>query len=86
MKMSQSKWITTMFKSTPHLAILTLTLACTYFTLGLRVRRTRQAFEKQVIAQGMSKEDAKQLSACFDDLKNNITTTVKQGLASGAFR
>ena len=75
-----------MVKSTPHMMLLTLTLAWTYFTLGWKVRRTRKAFEKQVVAQGKSKEDAQLLSACFDDLKNSITTMVRQGLASGGFR
>ena len=84
--MSQAKIFTAMLKLTPHVAILSLTLAWTYFTLGWKVRRTRRAFEKQLMAQGMSIENAQQLSACFADLKNNLTTTVKQGLASGVFR
>ena len=84
--MSQTRWISAMLKSTPNVGILTLTLAWTYFTLGWKVRRTRKAFEKQVIAQGMSKQDAQQLSACFDDLKNTITSAVKQGLSSSGFR
>jgi hypothetical protein len=35
--------------------------------------------------QGMSKEDAKRLSACFEELKNNITGTIRQGMV-GAFQ
>lgn len=84
--MSQAKMFTAMFKSTPHVAILSLTLGWTYFTLGWKVRSARRAFEKQLMAQGMSKENAQQLSACFEDFKNNLTTTVKQGLTSGVFR
>jgi hypothetical protein len=52
----------------------------TYVTLGQRVRKTRRAFEKQLISQGMSKADAKRLSACYDDLKNSITNMLRQGL------
>ncbi len=84
--MTEGTWVKPMFKSTPHMAILILTLAWTYFTIGWKVRRTRRAFEKQVMAQGMSKEYAEQLSACFTDLKNSITRTVKQGLSNGGFR
>jgi hypothetical protein len=54
-----------------------------YLTLGRRVSKTRKAFEKQLIQQGMSKEDAKRLSACFEDLKNNIAGMLKQGIRFG---
>jgi hypothetical protein len=46
------------------------------------VRKTRVAFEKQLVAQGMSKQDAKRLSASFDDLKNEITGGLKQAVIS----
>jgi len=55
-----------------------------YLTLGQRVHKTRKAFEKQLILQGMSKEDAKRLSACFEELKNSITGMLKQGI-TGSF-
>ena len=55
-----------------------------YLTLGRRVSKTRKAFEKQLIQQGMSKEDAKRLSVCFEDLKDNITGMLKQGIRFGA--
>jgi hypothetical protein len=54
-----------------------------YLTLGRRVSKTRKAFEKQLMQQGMSKEDAERLSACFEDLKNNITSMLKQGIRLG---
>jgi hypothetical protein len=56
-----------------------------YITLGHRVRKTRKAFEKQLMMGGMSKVDAKRLSACFEDLRNNITSMLKQGI-TGNFR
>jgi len=31
----------------------------------------------------MSKEDAKRLSACFEDFKDNITDMLKQGIRIG---
>jgi len=54
-----------------------------YLTLGRRVSKTRRAFEKQLIQRGVSKEDAKRLSACFEDFKNDITGMLKQGIRLG---
>jgi len=55
-----------------------------YITLGSRVRKAKRAFEKQLILQGMSKDDAKRLSACFDELKNSLVAVVKKGV-TGSF-
>ena len=71
---------TSLIKSSPHLARLSLSLFWTYVTLGGQVRKARRAFEKQLILQGMSNEDAKRLSACFEELKNSITGMLKQGI------
>jgi hypothetical protein len=84
--MSQNRTILTVLESTPNLMRLSLSLSWTYFTLGWRVRKTRKAFEKQMIANGMSKENAQQLSALYNDLKNDITAAVKQGIVSSGFR
>jgi hypothetical protein len=70
-----------LFKATPHLAILGTSLFWMYSTLGWRVRKTRTAFEKQLVSQGMSKEDAKRLSACYNDLKNSITNMFRRQVA-----
>jgi hypothetical protein len=72
--------VTAAVKSTPYIARLTVSLMWMYFTLGYRVRKTRGAFEKQLVAQGMSKEDAKQLSASYEDFKNEITCALKQAV------
>jgi hypothetical protein len=74
----------TVFKSIPHLAILLLNLLWMYVTLGRRVRKTRKAFEKQLMQQGMSKEDAERLSMCYEDLKNSITSMLTQGIRIGS--
>ena len=84
--MSQNRTILSVLKSTPNLVRFSLSLSWTYFTLGWHVRKTRKAFEKQMIAQGMSKENAQQLSAFYDDLKDDITAAVKQGIVSSGFR
>jgi hypothetical protein len=78
--MSVVSIFTTVIKSFPHLVLMALSLLWMYLTLGRRVRKTRKAFEKQLIQQGMSKEDAKRLSACFEDLKNGFTDMLKQGI------
>lgn len=81
MDMSAASVMTEMIKSSPHLARMSLHLFYMYFTLGSRVRKTRKAFEKQLVLAGMSKDDAKRLSACFEELKNNIASMLKQGIA-----
>jgi hypothetical protein len=62
---------------------MSLSLFWVYLTLGRRVSKTRKAFEKQLMQQGMSKEDAKRLSLCFEDLKNDITAMFRQGIRLG---
>ena len=78
--MSAVSLMKSMVKLTPHISILVLSLLWAYLTLGLRVRQTRQAFEKQLIGEGMSREDAKCLSGCYQDLKENLTATVREAL------
>jgi hypothetical protein len=45
------------------------------------VRKTRRAFEKELVLSGMSKVDAERISACYEDLKNSITSMLKKGVA-----
>ena len=78
--MSAAPTVKAVFKATPHLAIMGTSLFWIYLTLGRRVRKARRAFEKQLISQGMSKEDAKRLSACYNELKNSITNMLRQGI------
>ena len=80
--MSETKWVTMALKSTPYITLLSVNLLWIYLTLGYRVRKTRKAFEKQLTAQGMSKEDAKLLSANFENLKNEITGAIRQAITS----
>ncbi len=81
--MSAASTVTAAIKSSPYLARMSLNLFWMYLTLGMRVSKTRRAFEKQLVQQGMSEEDAKRLSQCFEDLKNNITGMLKQGIRFG---
>ena len=78
--MSTASVVTSVIKSSPYLALMFLSFFWMYLTLGRRVGKTRKAFEEQLIQQGMSKQDAKRLSACFEDLKDNITGMLKQNI------
>jgi hypothetical protein len=84
--MSVASIFATVFRSIPHLSMMLLSLLWMYLTLGRRVNKTRRAFEKQLMQQGMSKQDAQRLSACYEDLKNNITGMLKQGITSMRFQ
>jgi len=59
---------------------LLLSLFALWLTLGWKVRKTRRAFEKQLIRQGMAKKDAKKLSAQYSKMKNEIMNTLKGSL------
>ena len=76
--MSAVPTVKALFKATPHLAILGTSLFWIYLTLGWRVRKARRAFEKQLVSQGMSKEDAKRLGACYNELKNSLTNMLRR--------
>ncbi len=84
--MSTASTVTTVMKSSPYLARMSLSLFWTYLTLERRVQKTRKAFEKQLVNQGMSKEDARRLSICYEDLKNSITGMLRQGVAGSLRR
>jgi hypothetical protein len=60
---------------------MSFSLFWTYLTLEKRVQKTRKAFEEELVNQGMSSEDAKRLSSCYEDLKNSITRVLRQGVA-----
>ncbi|UCC33578.1 MAG: hypothetical protein JSW53_00795 [Candidatus Bathyarchaeota archaeon] len=55
---------------------LTSTLLLIWLSLGWKVRKARKAFERELIKQGMSKEDAQRLSEFYKTLKDQITSTV----------
>lgn len=59
---------------------LLLSLFVLWLTFGWKVRKTRRAFEKQLICQGMAKKDAKKLSAQYSKMKNEIMNTLKGSL------
>jgi hypothetical protein len=60
-----------------YLIRLLFSLFTMWLTFGWRVRKTRKAFEKQLIRQGMSKKDAERLSAQYSKLKDEMMSTLK---------
>jgi hypothetical protein len=60
---------------------MSFSLFWTYLTLERRVQKTRKAFEEELVSQGMSSEDAKRLSSCYEDLKNSMTRVLRQRVA-----
>ncbi len=72
--------LTAVIKESPYIARMSFDLLYMYLTLEGRVRKTRRAFEKQLILAGMSKDDAERLSSCFEELKAGITNRLKSGI------
>jgi len=64
-----------------YLIRLLLSLIGLWISLSWRVQKTRKAFEKQLITQGMAKKDARKLSAQFSKLKNEMMSAVKGSIA-----
>lgn len=72
--------ISSMFAMGLSLMILLCSIFALWATLGWKVRKTRKAFEKQLIKQGMAKKDAKRISAHYSKMKNEIVSTFKGSL------
>jgi len=81
--MSAASIVAAVIKESPYLARMFFDLLYMYLTLGSRVRKTRKAFEKQLVLAGMAKDDAVRLSSCFEQLKNSITGMLKEGIRVG---
>jgi len=72
--------ISNIFAVIVSIVSILLSLFSLWVTLGWRVRKTRKAFEKQLIQQGMSKKDAERLSAQYSRMKDEIVNTFKGSL------
>jgi len=81
--MSAASIVASLIKESPYLARMGFDLVYTYLTLGSRVKKARRAFEEQLVLAGMAKEDAERLSSNFEQLKNSITSMLKEGIALG---
>jgi len=78
--MSAASLMITVIKESPYLVRMLFDLLYTYLTLGSRVRSTKKAFEEQLISAGMSRKEARRLSACFKELKNSVTNMLEHGI------
>jgi len=81
-KTSSLRFILSIFGGGIALARLLASLLLIWLTLGWKVRRARRAFEKQLIKQGMAKDDAKRIGAQYAALKDNIENAFKQSFRS----
>ncbi|MGD8505307.1 MAG: hypothetical protein PVF15_01415 [Candidatus Bathyarchaeota archaeon] len=72
--------ILSIFDSAASLGRLLISLVLIWLTFGWKVRRARKAFEKELIKQGMAKQDAKRIGAQYTALKDNIENAFKQSL------
>jgi hypothetical protein len=81
--MSAASIVASLIKESPYLARMGFDLVYMYLTLGSRVKKARRAFEEQLVLAGMAKEDAERIGYNFEELKNSITSMLKQGIAHG---
>ncbi len=70
--------IITILSIIPRVAQLLVQLFWIWITLGWNVRKARRAFEKELIRQGIEKEDAKRLSKQIKILKDQIMGSIWQ--------
>ena len=75
--MGRARTMLTILSVFPYIVRLLSSLFAAWLTLGWKVRKTRKAFEKELIKQGMSKGDARRISAQYTLLKNNIVRGLK---------
>jgi len=81
--MGKARTVLSILSVSPYIVRLILYLLTAWLTLGWKVRKTRKAFEKELVKQGMSKEDAKRLSAQYKILKNNLSSGLKHFIRTG---
>jgi hypothetical protein len=55
-------------------------LAVIYLGLGWKVRKARRALEKELMKNGMSKEDARKIGAQYAALKDNTIYAIKRSI------
>jgi len=68
------------FSLTLSFARILLSFIALRLTLSWNARKARRTFEKQLIRQGMAKEDAKRLGSKYVALKNNIENAFKESI------
>jgi len=64
--------ISTVIKAGLHLSKLALNLIFIWLILGWKVRRTKKAFEKELVKNGMPRKAAKKLAEKYSSLKDEV--------------
>lgn len=72
--------MSTIFIASASIVRLLSSLFAIWLTLDWQVRKARKAFEKELIAQGMSREDAHRLSAPFKILKDELMSVFRRSI------
>jgi hypothetical protein len=62
----------------PRIAQLLSQLFLIWATLNYRVRKTRRAFERELVNQGIKAEDAKRLSKQIKILKDQMMSSIRE--------
>lgn len=68
--------IRTILSVTASIARILGSLFALWVTFDWKVRKTRRAFERELVKQGMSKENARIISANYKILKEQLTGTL----------
>jgi len=55
-----------------------------WIILGWNVRKARGAFERELVIQGMRKEDARRMSAKYSRLKGDILGTIRASMRTSS--
>jgi len=72
--------ILSVFISAAYVARLLGSLLVIWLTLGWRVRKARRALEKELIKQGMPKQEAKKIGAQYAALKDEAINALKRSI------
>jgi len=78
--LGRSLLIVSVISGAVNVARLLFSLFLIYVTLGWNVRKAKRAFEKELIKQGMPKEDARRMSAKYAALKDEALNTLKRSV------
>jgi len=78
--LGRSLLIVSVISGAVNVVRLLFSLFLIYVTLGWNVRKAKRAFEKELIKQGMPKEDAKRMSAKYAALKDEALNTLKRSV------